>query len=88
MKSLILIFFIIGVVMITKGYMENYSKCPLPTIEYRYIPRNFYEEQITETNVKNTYSDMFNKSDAWSKYPNNIDDTDNTNNSNFISSSI
>ena len=69
MKSLILIFFIIGVVMITKGYMENYSKCPLPTIEYRYIPRNFYEEQITETNVKNTYSDMFNKSDTWGKYP-------------------
>ena len=31
MKSLILIFFIIGVIMITKGYMENYSKCPLPT---------------------------------------------------------
>ena len=90
MKSLILIFFIIGVVMITKGYMENYSKCPLPTIECRYIPRNFYEEQITETNVKNTYSDMFNKScrTAWSKYPNNIDDTSNTNNSNFISSSI
>ena len=34
---------------------------------------------------------MFNKSDAWSKYPNNIDDTGNSNdssNSNFISNSI
>ena len=84
MKSLILIFFIIGVIFITKGYMENFSKCPLPKIEYRYVPRNFYEEQITESNLKNTYSDMFNKADAWSKYPNDIDSTKINNTSNFI----
>ena len=41
----------------------------MPKIEYRYIPRNFYEEQITENNLKSLYSDMFNKSDTWSKYP-------------------
>ena len=70
--------------MITKGYMENYSKCPLPTIEYRYIPRNFYEEQITETNVKNTYSDMFNKPDTWARYPLGNENPSINNATNFI----
>lgn len=69
MKSFILILFIVGSIFLTIGYMENYKKCPLPKIEYRYIPRNFYEEQITDSNLKNLYSDMFNKADTWSKYP-------------------
>ena len=55
--------------MITIGYMENYKKCPLPKIEYRYIPRSFYEEQVSSVNLKNLYSDMFNEPDSWSKYP-------------------
>ncbi len=69
MKSIILILFIIGAILITIGYMENYKKCPLPKIEYRYIPRSFYEEQISSVNLKNLYSDMFNEPDTWSKYP-------------------
>lgn len=69
MKSIIFILFIIGIVMITVGYMENYKKCPLPKIEYRYIPRSFYEEQVSSVNLKNLYSDMFNEPDSWSKYP-------------------
>ena len=84
MKSLILIFFIIGIVLITKGYMENHSKCPLPLIEYRYIPRNFYEEQITENNLKNMYSDMFNAPDTWAKYPVGESDITINNSDNFI----
>ena len=69
MKSFILILFIIGALMLTIGYMENYKKCPLPKIEYRYIPRSFYEEQVSSVNLKNFYSDMFNEPDTWSKYP-------------------
>ena len=69
MKSIILILLIIGLLLMVKGYTENYKNCPLPKIEYRYIPRNFYEEQITENNLKSLYSDMFNKSDTWGKYP-------------------
>ena len=42
MKSLILLLFITGLVFVIIGYMENYKNCPLPKIEYRYIPRNFY----------------------------------------------
>ena len=69
MKSIILILLIVGLLLMVKGYTENYKNCPLPKIEYRYIPRNFYEEQITENNLKSLYSDMFNKSSTWSKYP-------------------
>tara|TARA_B100001989_G_scaffold209689_1_gene158813 strand:+ start:475 stop:729 length:255 start_codon:yes stop_codon:yes gene_type:complete len=83
MKSIILILFIIGSIFVITGYMENYKKCPLPKIEYRYIPRNFYEEQISETNVKNIYSDMFNKSDSWNQYPYGEENIIN-NSSNFI----
>ena len=74
MKSLILILFIVGLVLVVIGYTENYKKCELPKVEYRYIPRNFYEEQVTEHNLKNVYSDMFNKSDTWHTYANNIDE--------------
>ena len=46
---------LIGLIFLIIGYMERYKKCPLPKIEYRYIPRNFYEEQVTENNLKNTF---------------------------------
>ena len=69
MKSLILLLFIAGLMFIIIGYMENYKNCPLPKTEYRYIPRNFYEEQIEQQNLKNTYSDMFNKSDIGQDIP-------------------
>tara|TARA_Y100000385_G_C13104576_1_gene646721 strand:+ start:1256 stop:1552 length:297 start_codon:yes stop_codon:yes gene_type:complete len=86
MKSIILILLITGFLLMMKGYTESYKQCPLPKIEYRYIPRNFYEEQITENNLKSLYSDMFNKSDTWSKYP--LGDADVIskvdNNTNFI----
>lgn len=74
MKSLILILFIVGLILVVVGYTENYKKCDIPKVEYRFIPRNFYEEQVTEHNLKNMYSDMFNKSDTWQTYANNIED--------------
>lgn len=85
MKSIIIILFILSLLFIVIGYMENYKKCPLPKIEYRYIPRNFYEEQTTETNLKNLYSSMFTKSDIWSQYPTNDVEESPTNYNNFIS---
>ena len=53
----------------TIGYMENYNKCPPTKIEYRYIPRSFYEEQVSSINLKNFYSDLFNEPDTWASYP-------------------
>lgn len=75
MKSFILIIFIIGIVFVTIGYMENYNKCPPPQIQYRYIPRSFYEEQVSSTNIRKFYSDIFNEPDTWSTYPFNENNT-------------
>ena len=69
MKSIILLMFIVGLVSITIGYVQNYRNCPPPQIEYRYIPRNFYEEQVSTQNLKNFYSDMFNAPSVWDMYP-------------------
>jgi len=88
MKSFIILLFIVGIVITTIGYMENYKNCPLPKVEYRYIPRSFYEEQVSSVNLKNLYSDMFNEPDTWSKYPlgsiQSIDSYNSANYSNFI----
>lgn len=69
MKSIGILLLIIGIVFISIGYNERISKCPLPKIEYRYVPRNFYEEQNSQVNLKNLYSNIFDKSSTWSKYP-------------------
>ena len=88
MQQIILFLLIIGIVLILMGYLELYfdTQKKEKKIEYRYIPRNFYEEQITENNLKSLYSDMFNKQDSWSKYP--VGDADIINkvdnNTNFI----
>ena len=35
------------------------EKTPEKEIEYRFVPRTIYDEQIENINVVNTYSDMF-----------------------------
>lgn len=77
MKSFLILLFIIGFYMIIVGYMKNYQKCPEPTIEYRYVPRTFYEEQMQPNNIFQTFGAMFQDRDTWSTYP--LTSVDNTN---------
>lgn len=87
MKSLSVLFLIFGLIMVISGYYKNKQMCPPTKIEYRYIPRNFYEEQNSENNLSEAFSDMFNKSDVWTKYPlSDIDISGNNNMKNFIDS--
>jgi len=53
MKLLIYILFTIGVVFLTIGYMNSTTKCPPRKIEYRYIPKKEYEEQMDEKHIDN-----------------------------------
>tara|TARA_Y100000389_G_C17315768_1_gene440359 strand:+ start:302 stop:541 length:240 start_codon:yes stop_codon:yes gene_type:complete len=48
-----------GIVFITIGYTKMSFKCPPPRVEYRYIPRQIYEEQIYDNNVMKTFQNMF-----------------------------
>jgi len=84
MRTIVVIILIIGIIFVTIGYMENYKKCPSTKIEYRYVPRTFYDEQITSNNLKNTYSDIFNMPSVWSTYPFSKHRKQTSNNHNFI----
>ena len=64
-----LLTFIIGLIFIVIGYLENYKKCPPPKIEYRYVPRSFYEEQVSSINLRKHYSNIFDEPSTWSTYP-------------------
>ena len=51
--------------MILTGYTRQYSVCPNPRIEYRYIPRTFYDEQLSSGNVLKQFSSMFEDENPW-----------------------
>lgn len=62
MKSLSLFILMIGIIMITVGYMNKKIEVNLeqePKIEYRFIPRSIYDEQIKPSNLNQTFSAMF-----------------------------
>lgn len=68
MKSLVLLLLVVGIMAITIGYhqklQENLKEKTI--IEYRYIPRSFYEEQLQPVNVQQSFYDMFNKENVFS----------------------
>ena len=62
MKSLSLFILMIGIIMITVGYMNKKIEVNIeqePKIEYRFIPRSIYDEQIKPSNLNQTFSTMF-----------------------------
>lgn len=63
-RTLALAFLLAGVVFITIGYTKMSSNCPPPRVEYRYIPRKIYEEQIYDQDVMFKFNDMFTKGEV------------------------
>ena len=61
MQSLSLLILILGIVFITVGYMDNKVKenKAEKVIEYRFVPRSIYDEQIKPTDLNDTLSSMF-----------------------------
>jgi hypothetical protein len=58
---LIIIFFI--VIEITK--INTKKQCPLPVIEYRYVPRTFKDEQEEPVSIEDIFGVMFSKPSPW-----------------------
>lgn len=60
MKSIAIFLLFIGVVLIIQGYYSNITACPKPKTIIKYVPRAFYEDQLSD-NVKlaNAYQGMF-----------------------------
>ena len=61
MQSLSFFFFMLGIIFITIGYMDNKASKQKSEkqIEYRFVPRTVYDEQIESINVLDVQSDMF-----------------------------
>ena len=66
MKSLALLFLVVGIVFMTMGYMERriQEKEENKVIEYRFVPRSLIEEQTYGLNLKKNFSDMFELDDV------------------------
>ena len=65
MRSLVILFLFIGVVLIAIGYVNSNQSCPPPIVEYKYVPRTFEEEQNLPRPLLSIFGQMFNKDDAW-----------------------
>ena len=67
MKSLVLLLMVLGIMMMTIGYhqkmQENYKTEKV--IEYRYIPRSLFEEQVQPVNLQQSFYDMFRKDNVF-----------------------
>jgi hypothetical protein len=69
MKSIVMLFFVVGIVMFSIGYQRKIltNTKTRTIVEYRYIPRSIYEEQLSPINLQSTFNDMFNKEDVFLK---------------------
>ncbi len=66
MRSVIFFLLIIGTFMIMHGIYEQKYKSLLENrrVEYKFLPRTYYEEQISDTDVTSKFKNMYNK-DPW-----------------------
>jgi len=59
MKTLFFLLFFIGWTMVIVGYSQNYQVCPPKSVEYRYLPRQIIDEQLSNDNTD--VSSLFDK---------------------------
>lgn len=88
MNSIALLLFFIGIISIIIGYTKSQKTCPPTKIQYRFIPRSFYEEQLSPDNITDQFKDMFNNESPWyNYYHGNIENNEdiNKNYNNFFS---
>ncbi len=71
MKSLVIFIFVIGLILLTTGYQKQIARTVevQKEIEYRFIPRSIYEEQMGQPNVSQSFADMFEKQDVFMNSP-------------------
>lgn len=68
MKSFALLILMIGVIFITVGISKERDTCPPNKVEYRFVPRTFFDEQTAQIpTISSQFSSMFQDSSAWDK---------------------
>lgn len=71
MKSFVLFIFVVGIILLTIGYQKQLLRTVevQKEIEYRFIPRSIYEEQMGQPQVSQSFADMFEKQDIFMTNP-------------------
>jgi len=67
MNQFVMLLFFVGIIMIMHGIYQQKLKQAQDNvkIEYRFIPRTYYEEQLANTNMSSQFKNMFNDSEPW-----------------------
>lgn len=67
MKPIILFLFFVGTLLIIHGiYDQKYEALKENVrVEYRFIPRTYYEEQLAQSSVSSNFKNMFAKESPW-----------------------
>ena len=74
MKSFILFLFLTGLLTIIVSYMRKMKTKVKTKIKYRYIPRNYMNDQFNPPKLEKVYDDMFENRTPWMTYPLNSSD--------------
>ena len=69
MKSLVLVFLVVGIVMLNIGYQRKLAKNieVVKEKEVVFIPRSIYEDQFGPHRLESSFADMFEKQDVFFK---------------------
>jgi hypothetical protein len=65
MRSIVIFLNFIGILAVVVGYVNQLKKCPPPTVEYRYVPRTFQQDQDNPVKVSELYYTMFTEPTPW-----------------------
>lgn len=67
MKAVMFFFFVVGMILFIHGiYQQKFDALKDNVrIEYRFIPRTYYEEQLANASVASNFKNMFNRSSPW-----------------------
>jgi len=68
MQALVVLLLFVGVVMMLHGiYEQKLAAAERKTkIEYRFVPRTYYEEQLSKADLQGKFKSMFDKESPWS----------------------
>lgn len=67
MKTVVFFLFFVGLIMIIHGiYDQKVNDLNSNVrVEYRFIPRTYYEEQLSNSSVSSQFKNMFTKESPW-----------------------
>lgn len=67
MQSLVVLLLFVGIVMVMHGMYEERLAVAERTakVEYRFVPRTLYEEQMESTSVSGKFKNMFQQESPW-----------------------